>query len=217
MPGATSWQPFAFYDPAWSSWRTWQPCATPDAAWEPFSGTWPPQGMTRHGAAFGPPTSGPRIRGRACSSPLLPTPQARDHHGAQLPEVRRAAGHQVNLNDAAVGLAVNWDRDGWGRYQPAIRCWEQILGRTAPFPAEPGRRGRCRLSPDFAEWLMGLPAGWVTGVPGLPYSAEIRALGNGVVPLQAATALRLLAAITADVASAWSDRPGIGLEDYRAA
>jgi DNA (cytosine-5)-methyltransferase 1 len=112
---------------------------------------------------------------------------------------------------------VNWDRDGWGRYQPAIRCWEQILGRTAPFPAEPGRRGRCRLSPDFAEWLMGLPAGWVTGVPGLPYSAEIRALGNGVVPLQAATALRLLAAITADVASAWSDRPGIGLEDYRAA
>jgi hypothetical protein len=45
---------------------------------------------------------------------LLPTPQARDHHGAQLPEQRRAGGHQVNLNDVARGLAKNWERDGWG-------------------------------------------------------------------------------------------------------
>ena len=39
---------------------------------------------------------------------------------------------------------------------------------------------------------MGLPAGWVTDVPSLPWGAQIRALGNGVVPLQAATALRML-------------------------
>jgi len=39
---------------------------------------------------------------------------------------------------------------------------------------------------------MGLPAGWVTGVPGLPYAAKIRALGNGVVPRQATAALHLL-------------------------
>ncbi len=35
---------------------------------------------------------------------------------------------------------------------------------------------------------MGLPAGYVTGLD-LPRSAELRALGNGVVPQQAETAL----------------------------
>lgn len=39
---------------------------------------------------------------------------------------------------------------------------------------------------------MGLPAGWVTDVPGLSRSAQLKALGNGVVPQQAALALRLL-------------------------
>jgi DNA (cytosine-5)-methyltransferase 1 len=42
--------------------------------------------------------------------------------------------------------------------------------------------------------MMGLPAGWVTGVPGLTRNQQLRALGNGVVPRQAAIALsRLLA------------------------
>jgi DNA (cytosine-5)-methyltransferase 1 len=40
---------------------------------------------------------------------------------------------------------------------------------------------------------MGLPAGHVTDVPGLTRSAQLKALGNGVVPQQAAAALRLLA------------------------
>lgn len=39
---------------------------------------------------------------------------------------------------------------------------------------------------------MGLPEGWVTGVPGLPRAAQLKALGNGVVPQQAAAALVLL-------------------------
>ena len=38
---------------------------------------------------------------------------------------------------------------------------------------------------------MGLPAGWVTGV-GIPRSAQLKALGNGVVPAQALLALSLL-------------------------
>ena len=38
---------------------------------------------------------------------------------------------------------------------------------------------------------MGLPGGWVTGVP-LSRNAQLKALGNGVVPQQAALALRLL-------------------------
>ena len=41
---------------------------------------------------------------------------------------------------------------------------------------------------------MGLPAGFVTGL-GLPYSAQHRILGNGVVPQQAVAALRLLVGI----------------------
>jgi DNA (cytosine-5)-methyltransferase 1 len=39
---------------------------------------------------------------------------------------------------------------------------------------------------------MGLPAGWVTDVPGLGRNEMLRALGNGVVPAQCAAALRLL-------------------------
>lgn len=43
---------------------------------------------------------------------------------------------------------------------------------------------------------MGLPDGWVTAVPGLTRNDQLKALGNGVVPQQAAHALRLLLADT---------------------
>ncbi len=89
----------------------------------------------------------------------------------------------------------------WRQYTPAIRRWEHILGRPAPRPTEPGRTGQ-RLSPRFAEWMMGLPEGWVTGVPGLSRNAQLKALGNGVVPQQAAAALRLLLAPARETARA---------------
>jgi DNA (cytosine-5)-methyltransferase 1 len=42
--------------------------------------------------------------------------------------------------------------------------------------------------------MMGLGTGWVTGVPGLSRGAQLKAIGNGVVPQQAVTAFsRLLA------------------------
>lgn len=41
--------------------------------------------------------------------------------------------------------------------------------------------------------MMGLPAGHVTAVPGLTRTRQLKALGNGVVPQQAAAAIRLLA------------------------
>ena len=78
----------------------------------------------------------------------------------------------------------------WGRYEPAIRRWEAILGRAAPDPTEPGITAP-RLSPAFAEWVMGLPAGWVTDVD-IKREAQLRAIGNGVVPQQAEMALRIL-------------------------
>jgi DNA (cytosine-5)-methyltransferase 1 len=79
----------------------------------------------------------------------------------------------------------------WGAYWPAIARWETVTGRRAPRPTEPGRTGE-RLSPRFVEWMQGLPEGWVTDVPGLSRNAMLKALGNGVVPQQAALALRLL-------------------------
>ena len=44
-----------------------------------------------------------------------------------------------------------------------------------------------RLSPEFVSWMMGLPAGWVTDL-GLTRNEELKILGNGVVPQQAAAA-----------------------------
>lgn len=81
----------------------------------------------------------------------------------------------------------------WQQYAPAIRRWETVMGRSAPSPVERGTRGQSRLAARFVEWLMGLPAGYVTDV-GLPRSGELKILGNGVVPQQAETALRLLVA-----------------------
>lgn len=78
----------------------------------------------------------------------------------------------------------------WGEYEPAVRRWEHVLGRPAPGPTD----ALGRLAPAFVEWMQGLPAGHVTSVPGLPRGAQLKALGNGVVPQQAEAALRLLAA-----------------------
>ena len=80
----------------------------------------------------------------------------------------------------------------WGKFEPAIQRWEQVLGRKAPSPTKPdGKDGNHRLSSEFTEWMMGLPAGWITSV-GLTRNEELKACGNGVVPQQAALALRSL-------------------------
>ena len=39
---------------------------------------------------------------------------------------------------------------------------------------------------------MGLPAGWVTGVPGLSRNDQLHAIGNGVVPACGAAAIASL-------------------------
>jgi DNA (cytosine-5)-methyltransferase 1 len=78
----------------------------------------------------------------------------------------------------------------WSQYGPAVVRWERILGRVAPSPTEPNSKGSQRLNPAFVEWMMGLPAGHVTAVPGVNRNAQLKALGNGVVPQQAIAALR---------------------------
>ena len=219
-------------------------------------------------------------------SMFIPTPRASDVKGFNQ---RR---NQENLTGAML-LGVESDTGvKWGRFEPAIRRWERILGRPAPCPLQatgslrerlaplagtlldprwlvrraPRRSGPAlpdqperdrtvrrwramsdgsdlidpavwderwvadvdrtipadrmpapcvrrlwmmrltaggrrapserQLSPRFVEWMMGLPDGWVTdpnmwtGVPGNHRNLQLRLLGNGVVPPQAATAVR---------------------------
>jgi DNA (cytosine-5)-methyltransferase 1 len=65
------------------------------------------------------------------------------------------------------------------------------MARPAPSPTEPGKNGP-RLAPRFVEWLMGCPDGWITDVPGIPRTAQLKAAGNGVVRQQGAAAFRYL-------------------------
>lgn len=61
---------------------------------------------------------------------------------------------------------------------------------TAPAPTELTTKGKHRLNAAFAEWMMGLDPGHVTGVPGLTRNEQLKAIGNGVVPQQAIAALK---------------------------
>ncbi|MBJ6633840.1 DNA cytosine methyltransferase [Streptomyces sp. I5] len=134
---------------------------------------------------------------------LLPTPAARDWKSGASNLLQRNARP---LNEVAVNLLAGVDTTPTGPvplderwvaadgtdYGPAIRRWERITGRPAPCPTEPGTRGNRRLSPLFTEWMMGLPEGWVTAVPGIPRKEQLKILGNGVVPRQAHHAYSLL-------------------------
>ena len=125
--------------------------------------------------------------------PLLKTPTAQlaVNGGSQDPAKRRAGGHGPTLADQLENLPMASGEIDWDEYEPAVRRWEQLF-RPAPPPLAPGRGGRPRLSPPFPEWMMGLPVGHVTDVPGLTRKEQLHALGNGVVPQQAAMALRVL-------------------------
>ncbi|WP_072689456.1 DNA cytosine methyltransferase [Rhodococcus marinonascens] len=85
----------------------------------------------------------------------------------------------------------------WGPYDAAVRRWERLT-RPAPAPTEPNRNSRPRLSATFAEWMMGLPADWVTDPAiGLTRSEQLKAVGNGVCPQQATAAIRAVLAAQA--------------------
>lgn len=92
----------------------------------------------------------------------------------------------------------------WGDAAPAVLRWALIHGEP-PLPTrdtvthhDPDLWGtrfpepRAELDPAWGEWMMGLPPGWVTGVPGITRAQQLKAIGNGVCPQQAAAALRRL-------------------------
>lgn len=114
---------------------------------------------------------------------LLGTPRSSSANGATAKEVA-AGAPKARLEDQV--------HTNWGRFEPAIRRWEEVLGRPAPLPTKPdGKDGAHRLSSAFTEWMMGVPEGWITDV-GLSRNEELKACGNGVVPQQAELALRVL-------------------------
>ena len=115
---------------------------------------------------------------------MLPTPRATDGTKGG-PNQRGSSG------DLMLPSAVHRN---WGRYEAAITRHGRLVGRPAPPATETSPRGGRRLSPRFVEWMMCLPEGWVAGVPGLTRSQQLRALGNGVVPPQAAAAIALVRA-----------------------
>ena len=152
---------------------------------------------------------------------LLPTPQALEGFNGNNLSVahREGQGRQVMLSNHAVDIAMlptpttteakhndskaEWERNSpplgtmvhstnWGKFEPAIRRWEQIFGHPAPAPTKPdGKDGAHRLSAEFTEWMMGLVPGWITNAD-ISRAEALKAAGNGVVPQQAELALRQL-------------------------
>lgn len=109
---------------------------------------------------------------------LLPTPTTQDSANNGGPAQTRRKTRPLNAVDV------------WGDYAPAITRWE-TLTRPAPPPKVASPDGP-KLSPRFVEWMMGLPAGWVTDVDGVSRRQALEILGNAVIPAQAAHAVRLL-------------------------
>lgn len=136
----------------------------------------------RPGSQGAEPTSGRNLPD-GCSTPDAP--------GDGRDEGRAEPEGQLGRPDAAERGTANRDVQ-WGQFGPAVRRWESVLGRPAPAPTGLSTRGGQALSPRFVEWMMGLPPGWVTDVPGLTRNDQLKALGNGVVPQQAALAVRYL-------------------------
>lgn len=86
-----------------------------------------------------------------------------------------------------------------GDHGARLRLWEALTGLPMPDPEEDSPSGGRRLSARFCEWMMGLPRGWVTGLRSIPRSAQIRILGNGVVPRQGRLAVHALSARALEV------------------
>lgn len=135
----------------------------------------------------------------AMTGDLLPTPNTMDMLPRRSDEAlarAKSKGGCSNLKDAEI---VRDPSEEWGRYEPAVKRWEAVLGREAPAPTQESVRGKPQLAPAFVEWMMGLEKGWVTDPEiGLSRNEQLRMLGNGVVPQQALLALEKMKGQSSD-------------------
>ena len=109
-----------------------------------------------------------------------------------------AGGLQVESrgSDRLASSRISTALPVWGPYSERVLRWGRVVGRPAPKPNDGDR-----LNPLFLEWMMGLPFGHVTDpiiwhglTPAATEEGQLKALGNGVVPIQASAALhRVLA------------------------
>jgi DNA (cytosine-5)-methyltransferase 1 len=106
----------------------------------------------------------------------------------------RAIINWPNRNVHGSGDTIVSDTDN--EYQPHDRQMQE-LGRRFTSRREmhlqtaPATLVEDKLNPLFVEYMMGLPAGWVTNT-GLSRAQQLKMLGNGVVPQQAKLALEIL-------------------------
>lgn len=157
--------------------------------------------------------------GRVEERKMFATPAANlGSRGSRHPEKQKQGNHAIGLDDQCehllptptssrldgrkserfnVGRKSFYDLveyEKFGEFKDAIRVQEQAFGMFAPDPTVIGNTGRALLNPAFVEWMMGLPPGHVTSPEiGISRQLQLKALGNGVVPQQAATAIRIMA------------------------
>lgn len=149
------------------------------------------RGPAGDGAAPADAASVGRGKGRAEPARKQGRPGAALGGGATVADPHGDGREEQQRSEPGVGAWGDADGCGaerWGRFASAVARWEAATGRRAPWATNDRRR----LNPEFVEWMMGLPAGHVTAVPGLTRNEQLKALGNGVVPQQAAAALRMM-------------------------
>ena len=111
---------------------------------------------------------------------MLPTPTGRDGKGVTSYTTKPGlTPSSITLPDLA--HASKTDSTAWGKYTPAIERWAEVMDRPAPEPTD----DKGRLNPGLVEWMMGYPEGWTEGVS---RTGQLKALGNSIVPHQAAAA-----------------------------
>ena len=168
---------FAQYDPDSFSWKMLRALGRRDSVEsEPL---WPETGTYSGGIALELLILARPIDEIEFSSlpDLLPTPVANDGKGSR----GYSAGGRNNIVDIPFHTF-----DNWGKYLPAITRWENVTSMSAPEPQFIDESGERQTSSKFVEWIMGLPPGHVTDPAiGVTWRAQLRMLGNSVVPAAA--------------------------------
>jgi len=114
---------------------------------------------------------------------MLPTPTAQAAKHGATPDIHaNRYGHNLWDLPHLLPGGRGHDPEVWGSFTAALDRHAAVMGSHAPSPVTDDGK----LSPRFVEWMMMLPPGWVTGDDlGLTRAAQLRILGNGVVPAQA--------------------------------